>query len=242
MMRLRERMLKLSRPPRLLVVTAVAAEADAVRRGTVHSGVLLGTPDGEYDAGLAVTVIDGGVGPARAAATTAASVARADERGEPFLAVISAGIAGGFAGRAEPGDVVLGRASVAADLGVQTTDGFLTIDQLGFGSSTVDSDVDLLALLRSALPGIAEGPILTVSTVTGTADRAADLRRRHPDAVAEAMEGYGVGIAATQAGLAFAEIRTISNPIGPRDRDAWRIGDALAALEHVGQTLASLEP
>ena len=29
---------------------------------------------------------------------------------------------------------------------------------------------------------------------------------------------------------AFAEIRAISNPVGPRDRDAWRIPDALAAL------------
>ncbi|HEY9328782.1 MAG TPA: futalosine hydrolase, partial [Streptomyces sp.] len=26
------------------------------------------------------------------------------------------------------------------------------------------------------------------------------------------------------------ELRAISNPVGPRDRAAWRIGDALAAL------------
>jgi futalosine hydrolase len=81
-----------------------------------------------------------------------------------------------------------------------------------------------------------------VSTVTGTAERAAVLRRRHPEAVAEAMEGFGVATAATQAALPFAELRTISNPVGPRDRDAWRISDALAALERVGSALASLEP
>jgi futalosine hydrolase len=44
------------------------------------------------------------------------------------------------------------------------------------------------------------------------------------------MEGFGVAVAAQQAGVAFAELRTVSNRIGPRDRDSWRIGDALAAL------------
>jgi futalosine hydrolase len=44
------------------------------------------------------------------------------------------------------------------------------------------------------------------------------------------MEGYGVGCAAAGAGVAFAELRTISNPVGPRDRAGWRITEALAAL------------
>jgi futalosine hydrolase len=228
-MRLRERMLKLPAPARLLVVAAVAAEADALRRGIVDSGLL-------------ISIVDGGVGTARAAATTATAIARADERGEPFLAIISAGIAGGFGPSIRPGDVVIGRASVAADLGAETPDGFLDLSELGFGSSTVASDVDLVSLLHAALPAATVGDVLAVSTVTGTAERAAVLRRRHPGAVAEAMEGFGVATAATQAGLPFAELRTISNPVGPRDRDAWRISDALAALERVGAALASLEP
>jgi futalosine hydrolase len=45
------------------------------------------------------------------------------------------------------------------------------------------------------------------------------------------MEGYGVGCAAQLAGLPFGELRTISNPVGPRDRSAWRLPEALAALE-----------
>jgi futalosine hydrolase len=48
--------------------------------------------------------------------------------------------------------------------------------------------------------------------------------------VAEAMEGHGVATAAAQAGIPFAELRTISNPVGPRDRESWRFGEALAAL------------
>jgi futalosine hydrolase len=44
------------------------------------------------------------------------------------------------------------------------------------------------------------------------------------------MEGYGLAIAAEAAGLPFAELRTVSNPIGPRDRGSWRLAAALAAL------------
>jgi futalosine hydrolase len=64
------------------------------------------------------------------------------------------------------------------------------------------------------------------------------LRGRYPDAVAEGMEGFGVAVAAAAAGIPFAELRTISNPIGPRDRAAWRIPDALAALAAAGAALA----
>jgi futalosine hydrolase len=49
--------------------------------------------------------------------------------------------------------------------------------------------------------------------------------------VAEAMEGFGVAEAAARHGLPVLELRTVSNPVGPRDRAAWRIGEALEALE-----------
>jgi futalosine hydrolase len=74
------------------------------------------------------------------------------------------------------------------------------------------------------------GTVLTVSTVTGTAATTAALRARHPDAVAEAMEGFGVATAAAWHGVPFAEVRAISNTIGPRDRASWRIPEALNAL------------
>ncbi len=44
------------------------------------------------------------------------------------------------------------------------------------------------------------------------------------------MEGFGVASAARRAGAPYAEIRTVSNVVGPRDRTAWRVREALAAL------------
>ena len=74
------------------------------------------------------------------------------------------------------------------------------------------------------------GTVLTVATVTGTAGTAAALRARFPDAVAEGMEGAGIAAAATARGVAFAELRAVSNVVGPRDRDAWQIPLALQTL------------
>ncbi|HEX4789744.1 MAG TPA: futalosine hydrolase, partial [Actinospica sp.] len=82
------------------------------------------------------------------------------------------------------------------------------------------------------------GTILTVNTATGTAERAAEMTRRHPEAIGEAMEGYGVAAAAQLADLPFAEVRAVSNLIGPRDRDAWRLDLALAALTAAARPIA----
>jgi nucleoside phosphorylase len=53
--------------------------------------------------------------------------------------------------------------------------------------------------------GARTGTVLTVSTVTGTAARAAELRARHPRALAEAMEGFGVAEAAAAHGVPVLE-------------------------------------
>jgi futalosine hydrolase len=206
---------------RLLVVTAVEAERLVVARELAGDGV---------------EVLAAGVGMAAAAASTARALATAPQ---PYDLVLSAGIAGGFT---DVGATVLAARSIAADLGADSPDGFLPLDELGFGSSTVGIDVGALAWLRGVLPDAKVGDVLTVSTVTGTAERAAALLARHPEAVAEAMEGFGVATAAGLAGVPFAELRTISNPVGPRDRGAWRIREALDALGAAAARLAVSRP
>ncbi len=130
-------------------------------------------------------------------------------------------------------------AIVAADLGAQTPEGFADVTELGFGTVRHTPPPAVVALLVKALGGLGgpggrgavTGPVLTVSTVTGSAERAAELAARHPGAAAEAMEGFGVAEAAARYGVPALELRTVSNPVGPRDRAAWRIGEALTALE-----------
>ncbi|MER7848801.1 futalosine hydrolase [Kitasatospora sp. NPDC096077] len=181
-------------------------------------------------AGAPVDVLAAGVGPAAAAAATATALAA-----RPYGLVASAGIAGGFAPHAPVGATVLASAIVAADLGAETPEGFADVTELGFGTARHTPAPAVVAWTARALAArgveAVTGPVLTVSTVTGSAERAAALAARHPGAAAEAMEGFGVAEAAARFGVPAFELRTVSNPVGPRDRSAWRIGEALAALE-----------
>jgi futalosine hydrolase len=204
---------------RVLVVTAVAAEADAVVAGL--TGPL---PH--------VDVLAAGAGPAAAAAGTATALATGT-----YDLVVSAGIGGGFRAHAPLGSLVVADAIVAADLGAETSEGYLPIDELGFGRTVHLPPAGLSARVAKTLDAV-YAPVLTVSTVTGTAARAAELTARHPRAAAEAMEGFGVAEAAAVHGVPVLEIRAVSNAVGPRDRAAWRIGEALDALRHGFQLLA----
>lgn len=201
---------------RVLLVTAVEAERDAVVRGLRGSN--------------AFDVLAAGVGPVAAGVSTATALASTE-----YKLVISLGIGGAFADRAEVGSVVVASEIVAADLGAETSEGFSSLDELGFGSARIQVDHSLVErvaeLLRGAGLPVSVGPILTLSTVTGTADTERELATRVPGATAEAMEGFGVAFAAQSRGIPVLEIRAISNRVGPRDRSAWRIKEALDQLE-----------
>ncbi|MER7172296.1 futalosine hydrolase [Streptomyces mesophilus] len=209
---------------RVLVVTAVPAEAEAVAAGAPG-----------------LDVIAAGVGPAAAAAATARELTAAALGGRPYGLVVSAGIGGGFPAVAPVGALAVSDAIVAADLGAETAEGFVPVTELGFGTVRHEPPASLVREL-AAVTGARTGTVLTVSTVTGSAARAEELAARHPGALIEAMEGFGVAEAAVAQGIPVVEIRAVSNPVGPRDRSAWRIGDALKALtEGFGKSAPVLE-
>jgi futalosine hydrolase len=217
-----------------LVVTAVAAERDAVADG-------IGSPQavtvGPYPSsrrcetsGPDVLVVAGGVGPAAAAAATAHVVATHD-----VALVVSMGVAGAFvSARLKHGDTAVATSIVAADLGAMSPERFLDLGALGHdGGATVDCPPALVSAARDRLAAaglhVAVGAILTLSTMTGTSERAAELMSRH-GGIAEAMEGAGVAHVAALHGLPVLEVRTISNEVGLRDRDAWDLVTALTSL------------
>ncbi|MCD9024973.1 futalosine hydrolase [Cohnella silvisoli] len=216
---------------RVLVMTAVDAEKDAVLRGI--------RGDSRFE------VLAAGVGPIAAAVSTATALASAMVTPDSgYDLVVSAGIGGGFPNQADIGTIVVANEVIAADLGVQTLDGFSSIDELGFGTSRLPVAADLssrlVEALRSGVLTVNYGPILTLSTATGTAITASELTARIPGAAAEAMEGFGVAAAAHSRSIPFIEIRAISNIVGPRDRASWRIGEALAALEAASTHLSEV--
>ena len=200
-----------NRVTRCLIVTAVEAERAAIERGLSE------------EARAVTTLLVGGVGAAAAAAATAATLAVT-----PYQLVVSAGVGGAFPHAARIGELLVAERIIAADLGADGPEGFQSVEELGFGVAVFETRA--LDGLKGATVGVVRGDLLTVNTTTGTAEQAARLRERYPRSVGEAMEGYGVAVAAARFGLPVAEVRAVSNLIGPRDRAAWRIGEALAAL------------
>ena len=79
---------------------------------------------------------------------------------------------------------------------------------------------------------------ITVNTVHGNARSiAAAVQRFHPQV--ESMEGAAFMYACLIQGVAFAQVRAVSNSVERRNRAGWRMADAIESLTRA--SLAILE-
>ncbi len=204
---------------RILIVTAVQQEADAI-----------GLPDCTY-------VVVGGIGRTNAAVATTTAI---HDEG-PFDFVISAGVAGSLPDSGlSIGDIVVASSCVYVEEGLITLDGFQDMKAMGFSlgdfsGNTVPVDSTLLGRLGAI--GVT-GSIATVATCSGTDEQAALVAGRSC-CLCEAMEGAAVVHAARLAGLLAIEIRAISNTTGNRDAQQWDLGLALDNLGTAVNTAVS---
>jgi nucleoside phosphorylase len=73
---------------------------------------------------------------------------------------------------------------------------------------------------------------ITVNTVHGNVRSIARVvERLAPDV--ESMEGAAFMYACLVSGVRFVQVRAVSNVVEKRNRGAWRIGEAVAALNDV---------
>ncbi|MVN88053.1 futalosine hydrolase [Deinococcus sp. HMF7620] len=199
----------------VLIVVATAGEAERLR---------------DLEAGPSARVVVSGVGPVAAALATARALAQA-----PADLVVSAGIGGAYPGsRLVPGDLAVASVIVQADLGAWDGEAFLPLETLGLSVQPDRTQGAVFPVWPGAaeaarVAGAACGPALTLCSVTGSHEGAQALAERWPGALTEGMEGAGVAHAALLAGVPALEVRGVSNPVGPRDRAAWRLPEALAA-------------
>ncbi len=204
---------------RILVVAATLPEVVALVRELTPP-----TPDRKRYShhNHTIDTVVTGVGMVATAAWTARALAQ-----NPYDVALNVGVCGSFSPGLPPGTVVHVVADRIAELGAEDDDRFITLDEMDLPSDysfVNDSPPDSAAL--RALPA-ATG--ITVNTVHGRATSiAAAVERFHPDV--ESMEGAGFMHACTIAEVAFAEIRAVSNVVEKRNRAAWRLDEAIAAL------------
>ena len=212
---------------RILIVTAVEKEAEAINRSLAAS---------MNDANVSVGGCVGGVGRVNGAAATTEALVRAAIDQQRYQLVLNAGVAGALPEDHNQyplslGEVIVATECVYVEEGLITPDGFEDMAGLDFPlgdfpGNRVPTDSNLLKLVGDKYT---TGSIATVATCSGT-DDAARMVAQRTSAIAEAMEGAAVVHAARRLGIAGGEIRAISNTTGDRDQQQWDLAGALQAL------------
>lgn len=192
-----------------------------------------GTGDGQrfYRAGINVEVVCTGVGLIHSTAALTRVLV-----GGPFHFAVQAGVAGAYNRALQLGEVVSVREEVLGDLGAEDGDKFLDVFDLGLAR---EDDFPFTGGRLLRLPGegapavffseLKEVVGLTANTVSGrTSTIEARSKRWRPDV--ETMEGAPFHYCCLQAGIPFAQLRAISNYVEPRNRENWKMGEAIAAL------------
>ena len=248
----------------IILVTATAMEMRVVMQGL---GLDEAVPEpGESLTrrvrDIPVRFVCSGIGPLAAAFTMgslAGEGALSPARGRGIL---SLGIAGTYARHVAPiGSVVMADAEIWPEYGLLTEHG---VDPVALGfplagkkgdiapspvwDTLVLSPATALAAMGLANPAVVPRPLesplvvtgasVTVAAVSGTFSRAEELAVRYA-ALSENMESFPLALAATRLGIPFAEIRSVSNHVGDRSKEAWDIPAALVSLSYVSSVLFS---
>lgn len=214
----------------VLIVTATALEA----KGAGFTEELITEP------GKPVQIILPGTDmKAELLITGAGSVATAFWLGRTLLSssydlVINTGICGSLKKEITPGQVVSVMIESFADLGAEDHDDFL--DQFKIGLADPDSPPYLRGKMVDQInldfiyEGIPMVEAITVNKVHGNEKSIEKIKQLFPHAATESMEGAAVAYACKLSGVRYIQFRAVSNYVEPRNRDNWKINEALEAL------------
>jgi len=214
---------------RVLVVTATLAEVSPLVAGLRHIAVTGSKVTRYQSGGHDIDVLITGVG--MVATSSWCSRVLSMER---FDVALNLGVCGSFRAALAPGTVVHVVSDRLAELGAEDGDSFLTVQQMGLlrddefpftGGRLVNNSPPPVASLASlrTVDGI------TVNTVHGHPGSIARVNDRfNPDV--ETMEGAAFMYSCLIHGVPFAQVRAVSNIVERRNRAAWKLDEAIAAL------------
>jgi futalosine hydrolase len=213
-------------PLRILLVSAIRAEADALNKipGLKNSadGFSLGTNE--------IIPLVTGVG---SVATAWAMTKWISSGSKPDLAV-NIGIAGSYRDDITVGEVVIPVSDCFADAGVDTGKGFLTLGEAGlqdpdafpFRSGKIIADNRFVSRATRLLKPV---NAVTVNTATGSPDNIRMISERYHSDI-ETMEGAAFFYVCSMENIPFLAIRAVSNKVESRNREKWNIPLALDNL------------
>ncbi len=189
---------------------------------------LLGQPRGTiagHNVGICIT----GVGMLSAAYELTNALASGD-----WDFVLGAGIAGAFSRELALCDCVIVETEQVADFGAEDGDTFL--DAFSIGLAKANRSPYTHRLMRNPLVS-PPFPIAHLSRVAGlTVDKVSGneptiaWREAHYGAAVESMEGAAIHFVCLRRGIPFLQLRAVSNYVERRNRKAWKMEEAISAL------------
>lgn len=149
--------------------------------------------------------------------------------------VIQAGVGGSFDKSIPLGSLVFVAGDRYGDLGAEDHDKYIDIFDMGLMDKDAHphSDGRLVNPLSEVHTKIGLPRVngLTVNTVSGNEQTIARRASQYGCAV-ESMEGAAFHYVCLQEGVAFAQVRSISNYVIPRDKSQWQMKDAIINLNN----------
>lgn len=146
---------------------------------------------------------------------------------------LQAGIAGSFDRDIDLAQIVLVQSEQLGDLGAEDREKFIDITELGFlDPNAYPFNEGKLDCPLHDIPFAYR--LLTVSglTINTGSGHEPTIRRRNDSygCQTESMEGAAFHYICLMEKIPFAQVRSISNYIEPRDRSKWKIKDAVVSL------------
>lgn len=157
-----------------------------------------------------------------------------------YSLIIQAGIGGTYQKNKPLGEVYYVASERFGDLGMEEKDGSFTSI---FETPLIDKNlfpftegvlINPEASLTKFLP-LAHG--ITLNTVTGTQSKADKISQKYPEVEIENMEGAPFFYVCLKEKMPFMSIRSISNYVEDRNKEYWKMKEAIASLNN---TLAEL--
>ena len=147
---------------------------------------------------------------------------------------LNLGLCGSFDRALKLGDVVQVLTDRIAELGAEDGEAFLSIDELNLPGE--HQFANLAPPPNLALTRLRTVSAITVNTVHGN-DRSISAVTDRCRPQVESMEGAAFMQACLIHDVIFAQVRAVSNVVERRNRDAWKLGDAVDNLGTIGLSI-----
>lgn len=223
---------------RILLVSATAAEIGPVTAGLRREGDRGPRATRYRSERHDVDVLVTGVGMVATATWSSRALSR-----ERYDLALNLGVCGSFGRELTPGTVVHVVSDRLAELGAEDDDAFLSIHEMHlldeneppFVNGRLVNQAPPISATLASLPAV-NG--ITVNTVHGRDQSIAAVTARFAPQV-ESMEGAAFMYACLVHGLQFAQVRSVSNVVERRNREAWKLAEAVASLGAVSLRMLS---